>query len=140
MTESKRTIHEIQKEWGQLKYLVMAHSQQHYNQIRLLFKDNHFLAESYVEFKQLVEEALATEQTVGSFSNAVQHVWGYFKKSATNGEKLTFQRKLFDYQAGIESSEGLLSYLRQLAIAYEKTYLLSSLFLFPHDPYKEKSS
>ncbi|AOA02180.1 MULTISPECIES: YbgA family protein [Carnobacterium] len=133
MTESKRTIHEIQKEWGQFKYLVMAHSQQHYNQIRLLFKESCDLVESYVDFKRLVGEALAVEQTIGSFSNAVQHVWGYFKKIATNEEKLTFQRKLFDYQAGMASSEILVTYLRKLTIHYEIPYLLSSFFLFPQD-------
>ena len=69
-----------QEEWAYNKYWVMAHSQQCYEPIRLLAKDNEWTEQKNIEFKGLLEKTASQTPTVKTLTNAYQHVWGYFKK------------------------------------------------------------
>ena len=80
-------LNRYQKWWASEKYLVMAHSQAHYNALRLLFKGNQWTQEKELEFERLLKEAYQQTPTTKTLRTAYQHIWGYFKKKATIPEK-----------------------------------------------------
>ncbi|CRH93304.1 Protein of uncharacterised function (DUF1722) [Chlamydia trachomatis] len=100
----------------------MAHSQQHYNALRGLFKGNQWSEEKVLTFHCLIEEAQAIPPTVKSLRTAYQHVWGYFKKVASQEEKDHFK----DLDAQLETkSEEMLCFLQEMTAHYQPSYLLS---------------
>ncbi|MBB4824939.1 uncharacterized protein YbgA (DUF1722 family) [Sporosarcina luteola] len=114
-----------QQRWSREKYRVMFHSQKHYNEIREVLKRGTELE----RVDQLIEEAVALQPTQGSICNAYQHMWGYFKKYATEEEKAAYVSKLNGFTQNKLDSEELLAYLRQLAVRYRVEYLLKSTIL-----------
>ena len=106
--------------WREEKYNVMFYSQNHYNVIRQAMKNK----ASYEEISALIEQALSLTPTEGSMRNACQHMWGYFKKVATEEEKKQYEQLI----QTINFSE-LLDFLRRLAEKYEVMYLLESRVL-----------
>lgn len=113
-------MHTVEILWREQKYNVMFHSQSHYDKIRGLMRDN----ASYEEVATTIQEALEATPTAGSMRNAIQHMWGYFKKIATADEKARYE-VLFQADAFAP----LLRYLQQLAHAYNVTYLIESRVL-----------
>lgn len=119
-------IKKIEQQWSQLKYAVLEKSPQLYNEIRLLLTVK--VGYSRDEFLRLIELALNMEENPGHAVNALQHVWGYFKKVAQPQEKAEFEKKLQDYVSGSVSLFDLKSYLNQLAVKYDRSYLLKSYY------------
>ncbi len=119
-------IKKIEQEWSKLKYAVLEKSPQLYNEIRRLLTVK--VGYSRDEFLRLVELALNMEENPGNAVNALQHVWGYFKKVAQPQEKAEFEKKLQDYSSGSVSLSDLKSYLNQLAVKYDRSYLLKSYY------------
>lgn len=119
-------IKKIEQQWSQLKYAVLEKSPQLYNEIRLLLTVR--VGYSRDEFLRLIELALNMEENPGHAVNALQHVWGYFKKVAQPQEKAEFEKKLQDYVSGSVSLFDLKSYLNQLAVKYDRSYLLKSYY------------
>jgi UV DNA damage endonuclease len=78
-------IKKIEQEWSKLKYVVLEKSPQLYNEIRQLLTVK--VGYSRDEFLRLIELALTLEEHTGYTVNALQHVWGYFKKVVTEDEK-----------------------------------------------------
>jgi len=114
-----------QQRWSREKYRVMFHSQKHYNEIREVLKQGTDMA----RVDQLIEEAGKINPTKGSVCNAYQHMWGYFKKYATEEEKEAYRSKLDAFMDDKLGSDDLLAYLKQLAVKYEVEYLLQSTIL-----------
>ena len=106
--------------WREEKYNVMFYSQNHYNSIRQAMKNK----ASYEEVSALIEQALSFTPTEGSMRNACQHMWGYFKKVATEEEK-----KQYEQLIQTTTFSELLTFLKKLAEKYEVTYLLESRVL-----------
>jgi UV DNA damage endonuclease len=119
-------IHKIEQEWSKLKYVVLEKSPQLYNEIRQLLTVK--VGYSKDEFLRLIELALNLEENSGHAINALQHVWGYFKKVASVEEKAAFEKKLRDYVSGSESLSELKSYLHVLSVKYDRKYLLKSYY------------
>ena len=103
-------LNHYQKRWAAEKYLVMAHSQAHYNALRLLFKGNQWMQEKALEFERLLKEAY-------------QHIWGYFKKKATSPEKDRY--KELDQSLETRSAD-MHQFLRVLTQKYQPAYLVQS--------------
>ncbi|QTD43228.1 YbgA family protein [Sporosarcina sp. Te-1] len=114
-----------QQRWSREKYRVMFHSQKHYNEIREVLKRGTDLE----RVDQLIEEAGKAEPTKGSICNAYQHMWGYFKKYASEEEREVYISMLDAFIDDKVGSEELLAYLNQLAVKYEVEYLLQSTIL-----------
>jgi UV DNA damage endonuclease len=119
-------IKKIEQEWSKLKYVVLEKSPQLYNEIRQLLTVK--VGYSRDEFLRLIELALNIEENTGYAVNALQHVWGYFKKVASDDEKTVFEKKLRDYASGSESLSELKSYLHVLSVKYDRKYLLKSYY------------
>lgn len=112
-----------QEEWAYNKYWVMAHSQQCYEQIRLLAKDNEWSVKKNAEFEDLLAKAASQTPTIKTLTTAYQHVWGYFKKIATTAEKQTYLQLL---QKLSPKTDDLGPFLGRLTEKYQVAYLLNS--------------
>lgn len=116
-------MEEWQRIWAYNKYWIMARSQQLYNKVREMAKDNQWTPEKDLIFKRILEEAANTKPTRATLVTAYQHVWGYFKKICTDDEKNTYLKLLVTLTP---NNDQLGLFLKQLAIKYQITYLLES--------------
>lgn len=112
-----------QVKWAEHKYWVMAHSQQLYNQIRALAKNNDWSDETTVTFDSLLEAAARQVPTRKTLTTAYEHVWGYFKKIATLEEKSDYLRFLAELEA---DHDQLGPFLKNLTLKYQVPYLMQS--------------
>lgn len=122
---SKNERRMMEELWSHEKYRVMYHSQAHYERIRETLNRDQSLA----DIERLIGDAIRTPPTDGSVRNAVQHMWGYFKKQAKEEEKQEYQRLLDGFSSGGTREEELLRFIRALAEKYGVKYLLNSTIL-----------
>lgn len=120
-SELKEQLKEYQNNWAYQKYWVMAHSQKHYNSLRLLFKGNDWSLEKARTYEELILEAESFEPTVKTLRTAYQHVWGYFKKKATADELAQYKA----LEVHLEShTDEMLTFLQTLTAKYQPPYLV----------------
>jgi uncharacterized protein YbgA (DUF1722 family) len=115
----------IEKEWAKEKYNVMMHSQKHYDLIREKLKRDISLS----ELKELISEGLSNTPEAGAVINTFDHMWGYFKKVCTTGEKEKYLELKKEYKEGGVSREKMLRSIKSLADKYEVEYLQNSTVL-----------
>ena len=116
----------IERLWREEKYRVLAHSKQHYDEIRELLKQD----PSYATVKDKIDDAITITPTIGSTINAFDHMWGYFKNKATANEKeqyLTLKRQFQNKQ--IDASL-IQQFLKDMAEEYDVQYLINSTALY----------
>lgn len=121
----EKDIKLLELEWRKYKYTVLENSHRAYLQIRSLLKEKGQYP--VVSFYLLIEEALAGKKREG-FVNAAQHVWGYFKKCATEIEKRDFLLMMEEYKMGKIEMDGIKKKLWELSVKYEMKYLLESYY------------
>ena len=73
--------------WAANKYLVLSHSNKIYLEIRNYLKQDEVRLD---QVQAYIDQALALPENPGQVVNAFQHIWGYFKKKATDSEKEMF--------------------------------------------------
>ena len=116
-------LNHYQKRWAAEKYLVMAHSQAHYNALRQLFKGNQWSEEKELEFERLLKEAYQQNPTTKTLRTTYQHIWGYFKKKVTIPEKERYK----ELDQSLETrSDDMHQFLRNLTQTYQPAYLVQS--------------
>ncbi|WP_265459890.1 YbgA family protein [Enterococcus sp. HY326] len=120
---TKALLKNFQHSWSQNKYWVMSRSQQAYNEIRLLAKNNEWSLAKDARYKEILAELEGKEPTVKTLTVAYQHIWGYFKKSANQAERETYQQ-LMALLASDPADDQLPSFLKSLAEKYQVEYLL----------------
>ena len=117
---------QCQQLWARNKYLVLSHSSNIYNEIRQYLK-NEEVEVSHVQ--ELIDSAFQIPEHRGQVCNAFQHIWGYFKKKATDAEGKDYMLLLDRYRFGQASKEDLISKTRDLLDRYPNTYLQHSTLL-----------
>ena len=117
---------QCQQLWAQNKYLVLSHSSNIYNEIRQYLK-NEQVELSHVQ--ELIDRACQIPEHRGQVCNAFQHIWGYFKKKATDAERKDYMLLLDRYRFGQVSKEDLIVKTRDLLELYPNTYLQHSTLL-----------
>ena len=118
----------LEKEWGRYKYAILERSPAIYQAIRTLLKDK---ADYPVrEFYRLIDAVFTEEIRPGYAENAAAHVWGYFKKNATDTERSQYEKNLTHYRNNTGTLETLKRQLFKLAEKYETDYLLQSLYFY----------
>ncbi|SDP49202.1 Uncharacterized conserved protein YbgA, DUF1722 family [Streptococcus sp. NLAE-zl-C503] len=117
---------QCQQLWARNKYLVLSHSSNIYNEIRQYLK-NEQVEVSHVQ--ELIDRACQIPEHRGQVCNAFQHIWGYFKKKATDAERKDYMLLLDRYRFGQASKEDLISKTRDLLERYPNTYLQHSTLL-----------
>ena len=123
---------QCQQLWARNKYLVLSHSSNIYNEIRQYLK-NEQVEVSHV--KELIDRACQIPEHRGQVCNAFQHIWGYFKKKATDVERKDYMLLLDRYRFGQASKEDLIAKTRELLERYPNSYLQNSTLLKgdPHE-------
>lgn len=112
-----------QTEWAYNKYWVMARSQQLYNAIRILAKNNDWSLDRETEFKTLLRSAEDCHPTKETLTTAYQHIWGYFKKRCTPDEKRTYLTLLAELTP---ENDRIGPFLEKMTRKYQIDYLLKS--------------
>lgn len=115
----------IEQLWREEKYRVLLHSQKQYDAIREKLKSQ----VSYEEIRMMIEHSITIEPSQGSVINAYDHMWGYFKKWATDEEKQSAQKLKELFINHDVSIHDLMSFLNVLAIKYEVHYIQQSTVL-----------
>ena len=117
---------QCQQLWARNKYLVLSHSSNIYNEIR------EYLKQEVVEVSEvqvMIDRACQIPEHRGQVCNAFQHIWGYFKKKATDVERKDYMLLLDRYRFGQASKEDLIAKTRDLLDRYPNTYLQHSTLL-----------
>ena len=97
--------------WARNKYLVLSHSSNIYNEIRQ-YRKNEEVEVSQVQ--EMIDCACQISEHRGQVCNAFQHIWGYFKKKATDAERKDYMLLLDRYRFGQVSKEDLIAKTREL--------------------------
>lgn len=115
-----------QQLWARNKYLVLSRSSNIYNEMRQYLK-NKQVEVSHVQ--ELIDRACQIPEHRGQVCNAFQHIWGYFKKKATDAERKDYMLLLDRYRFGQASKQDLIVKTRELLEPYPNAYLQNSTLL-----------
>ena len=117
---------ECEELWAKNKYYVLSKSHKEYLGIREYLKGN----ELDVSFlKEKIQKIKDMNESRKDFSNAVLHVWGYFKKDASAIEKQELFDRLNEYMEERSSQTVVIDYVNTLLKKYPNEYLENSTFL-----------
>ena len=117
---------QCQQLWARNKYLVLSHSSNIYNEIRQYLKNEQV---ELSQIQEMIDRACQIPEHRGQVCNAFQHIWGYFKKKATDAERKDYMLLLDRYRFGQVSKEDLIVKTRELLELYPNSYLQHSTLL-----------
>ena len=112
--------------WAKNKYYVLSKSHKAYLEIREYLKEKE-VDIGYLQGK--IQSVKDIEESKKDFNNAILHVWGYFKKDASETEKQGLFALLEEYMKGENSQEAVIQYLNALLRKYPNKYLQGSTLL-----------
>jgi UV DNA damage endonuclease len=118
----------IETEWARYKYRVMSRSAAAYAGIGGMFHSETDAMKLARGFYLAAGEALKAAPSKGAEINAALHVWGYFKNTADEAEKKSFQNKLDAYDQGTAEIKSVKNLLYKLALKYNTEYLIRSYY------------
>ena len=122
----KHVKKECEELWAKNKYYVLSKSHKAYLDIREYLKEK----EVDIAFLQRkIQNARNLKESKKDFSNAILHVWGYFKKDASETEKQGLFIVLEEYMEGKNEQESVLQYINTLLKKYPNKYLQESTLL-----------
>ena len=116
------------------KYLLLAHSAQHYQRLgRLVAQAKEYgpkdLANRYGE---LFMEALSVRATVRKHANVLQHILGYFKDRLEAREKAEMVGVIADYHRGLTPLIVPLTLIKHYVQIFDVAYIRDQVYLNPH--------
>lgn len=117
---------QCQQLWARNKYLVLSHSSNIYNEIRQYLKNEEV---EVSQVQEMIDRACQIPEHRGQVCNAFQHIWGYFKKKATDTERKDYMLLLDRYRFGQAPKEDVIAKTRELLERYPNTYLQHSTLL-----------
>ncbi len=117
---------QCQQLWARNKYLVLSYSSNIYNEIRQYLKNEQV---ELSQVQEMIDRACQIPEHRGQVCNAFQHIWGYFKKKATDTDRKDYMLLLDRYRFGQTSKEDLIAKTRDLLDRYPNTYLQHSTLL-----------
>ena len=124
--QHKNIKKECEELWAKNKYYVLSKSHKVYLNIREYLKEKE-VDIAYLQEK--IQSAKDIEESKKDFHNAILHVWGYFKKEASETEKQGLFAILEEYREGKKNQESVIQYLNALLKRYPNEYLQESTFL-----------
>ena len=124
--QHKNIKKECEELWAKNKYYVLSKSHKVYLNIREYLKEKE-VDIAYLQEK--IQSAKDIEESKKDFHNAILHVWGYFKKEASETEKQGLFAILEENREGKNSQEAVIQYLNALLKRYPNEYLQESTFL-----------
>ena len=112
--------------WAKNKYYVLSKSHKAYLDIREYLKEKE-VDIAYLQEK--IQSVKAIKESKKDFNNAILHVWGYFKKDASETEKQGLFIVLDEYMEGKNNQESVIQYINALLKKYPNKYLQESTLL-----------
>ena len=112
--------------WAKNKYYVLSKSQKVYLEIREYLKEKDV---DILFLNEKIQRARNIEESKKDFNNAILHVWGYFKKEATEIEKQGLCKLLQEYMRGKNNQKSVIEYINILLKKYPNEYLQKSTLL-----------
>ena len=123
---SKKIRKDCEELWAKNKYYVLSKSHKVYLEIREYLKEEEV---DILFLNEKIQRVRNIEESKKDFSNAILHVWGYFKKEASEREKQGLFALLEEYMEGENSQDAVIQYLNALLRKYPNQYLEESTFL-----------
>ena len=124
--QHKNIKKECEELWAKNKYYVLSKSHKVYLDIREYLKAKEV---DIVYLQEKIQSVKDIEESKKDFNNAILHVWGYFKKDASETEKQGLFALLEEYMEGENSQEAVIQYLNALLKKYPNKYLQESTLL-----------
>ncbi|KDR96255.1 UV-damage endonuclease [Peptoclostridium litorale DSM 5388] len=116
---------QMQREWAKYKYSVMEKSYSAYKEIgNAVAKCPSPSGELFIR----INEILSLPEDAGQASNSLEHVWGYFKKAAGDGEREKFRGLLSSYRNEKTPLHLVKEFLRELSVKYDVSYIRDSYY------------
>ena len=112
--------------WAKNKYYVLSKSHKVYLEIREYLKEKEV---DILLIKEKIVNLRNVEESKKDFNNAILHVWGYFKKDATDVEKQGLFSILDKYMTEQSNQEAVIEYIKALLKKYPNQYLQESTLL-----------
>ena len=116
------------------KYLLLAHSQQHYEVMgRLVGQAERYRAkELTLKYGEHFMRALTMKATVRKHVNVLQHILGYFKNRLTAQEKAELLGVISDYHQGLTPLIVPLTLIKHYVHLFDVGYVRDQVYLNPH--------
>lgn len=111
---------ECEELWAKNKYYVLSKSQKAYLEIREYLKEKEL---DVLYLNEKIQEARDMKESKKDFSNAVLHIWGYFKKNASTIEKQVLFDILNEYMEGKNNQKVVIECINTLLKKYPNEYL-----------------
>ena len=122
----KNTKRECEELWAKNKYYVLSKSHKAYLDIRQYLKEKEV---DIVFINEKIQEVKDLKESKKDFSNAILHIWGYFKKEASEIEKQGLFNILEEYMQGKKNQKSVIEYINSLLKKYPNKYLQESTLL-----------
>ena len=117
---------ECEDVWAKNKYYVLSKSHKTYLEIREYLKEKEV---DILFLNEKIQNVRDVEESKKDFSNAILHVWGYFKKEASEVEKQELFNILEEYMEGKNNQQSVIEYINTLLKKYPNKYLQESTLL-----------
>ena len=117
---------ECEELWAKNKYYVLSKSHKAYLDIREYLKEKEV---DILFLHEKIQKVRDIKESKKDFSNAILHVWGYFKKEASEIEKQGLFNILEEYMQGKNNQESVIEYINTLLKKYPNKYLQESTLL-----------
>ena len=117
---------ECEELWAKNKYYVLSKSHKAYLDIREYLKEKEV---DILSLHEKIQNVRDIKESKKDFSNAILHVWGYFKKEASEIEKQGLFNILEEYMEGKNNQESVIEYINTLLKKYPNKYLQESTLL-----------
>ena len=122
----KDTRIECEELWAKNKYFVLSKSHKVYLEIRAYLREKEL---DVVWLNEKIQETRDMKESKKDFSNAILHIWGYFKKDASTIEKQVLFDILNGYMEGENSQKVVIEYINTLLKKCPNEYLEKSTLL-----------
>ena len=116
------------------KYLLLAHSQQHYETMgRLVGQTERSRSKDLtLKYGEHFMRALTMKATVRKHVNVLQHIVGYFKSRLTTQEKTELLGVIADYHGGLTPLIVPLTLVKHYVQIFDVGYIRDQVYLNPH--------
>ena len=124
--KQKEIRRECEELWAKNKYYVLSKSHKEYLEIREYLKEKEL---DIIWIYKKIQKVRDMKESKKDFSNAILHVWGYFKKEASMIEKQALFNMLKEYMEGKSNQKSVIEYINTLLKKYPNKYLEESTLL-----------
>jgi len=116
------------------KYLLLAHSRDHYQALGQLVGNAHLHSPSALarQYGARFMEALTVKATVRKHVNVLHHIVGYFTDRLSSGEKEELHGAINDYHQGLTPLIVPLTLVKHYVRLFDVTYMQHQVYLNPH--------